>query len=514
MAEPSPPQESPDFVELRDFTIHPASVRLVKFKYCLQNRVVVLGEVDVASKEPVTLGMLDPGDLSLCREVQARLGRPVRGVRLSSYEIRKALHEGFGLEEEGSEFRLTLKPVREITFAPEAPVTQVLNEVLGKAVQMKATDVHIETYEDDVDVRFRLDGMLHQIGTPLNRENVQAAISRLKVLADLDIGERRRAQDGRIISVFEAEGRKRNVDFRLSVVPGPFGEDAVMRILDSSQPVVGLARLGFTDEALSAFEEIVGSPEGLILVTGPTGSGKTTTLYAAIDRIKAPENKILTVEDPIEYSFEKVSQKQVSTAMTFADYARAFMRQNPDIVMVGEIRDEETAQAAIRAAQTGHLVLSTLHTGDAVRTVSRLRVLGIDANLIAGCLLGALSQRLVRRICEACHEEAPPDERERLRLFLGPDETRFFRGRGCPACGGDGYKGRTGVYELFIPDEEIADLITAGMPIQEIRRRAREKGMKTLLDDALRKARAGVTSLAEILRVVPYRIVAGERQGA
>jgi type II secretory ATPase GspE/PulE/Tfp pilus assembly ATPase PilB-like protein len=512
MTKASPPG-SPDFTELGNFKIHPGSIRLLKFKYCLQNRVVVLGQVDPGSKEPVTLGMLDPGDSSLCREVEARLSRPVKGVQLSSYEIKKALLKGFGEDEQACEFRLTLKPVRAISFSPETPITDVLNEVLGRAVQMRATDVHIETYEDDVDVRFRIDGLLYQVGTPLNRENVQAAVSRLKVLADLDIGERRRSQDGRILAVYEVDGARRNVDCRLSVVPGPFGEDAVMRVLDSAHPVMGLARLGLTDADRGVFEELVSSPEGLVLVTGPTGSGKTTTLYAAIAHVNTPNNKILTVEDPIEYSFEKVNQKQVGSAMGFADYARAFMRQNPDIILIGEIRDEDTAQAAIRAAQTGHLVLSTLHTNDAVRAVPRLRTLGIDANLVAGCLLGVLSQRLVRRICEACKEEVAADERERRRLFLGAAEARFFRGKGCAACDGDGYTGRTGVYELFVPDEEITDLITAGTPVQQIRRRAREKGMRSLLDDALEKARGGLTSLAEILRVVPYRIIAAERGG-
>ncbi|HET8644147.1 MAG TPA: ATPase, T2SS/T4P/T4SS family, partial [Vicinamibacteria bacterium] len=244
MSAPPPP---PEFHELRDFVVDPESVRLLKFKYCLANRVVVLGRVDAAARDPVTLAMLDPGDVALRAEVEARLQRPVRPVRLSSYEIKRALNEGYELETPESGFRLTLKPVREIAFEDEAPVARVLGEVLGRAVQVRATDVHVETYEDDVDVRFRIDGVLQQVATPLNRENVAAAISRLKVLADLDIGERRRAQDGRIIAVYEDEGGKRNIDCRLSVVPGPFGEDAVLRVLDSAAPLLGLDALGLPE---------------------------------------------------------------------------------------------------------------------------------------------------------------------------------------------------------------------------------------------------------------------------
>jgi type II secretory ATPase GspE/PulE/Tfp pilus assembly ATPase PilB-like protein len=501
---------TPEFAELADFEIHPPSVRLLKFKYCLANRVVVLGTVDPGTGDSVVLAMLDSGDESLRREVEARLQRPVRPVRLSSYEIKRALQIGYELEGPDSEFRLTLKPVRDIALDADAPVARLLSEILAKAVQVRATDVHVETYEDDVDVRFRVDGVLQQVATALNRENVAAAISRLKVLADLDIGERRRAQDGRLIAVYEDERGRRNVDCRLSVVPGPFGEDAVLRVLDASAPRLGLEALGLGAAPCDRFDELVRNPEGLLLVAGPTGSGKTTTLYAALQRLRGPTRKILTVEDPIEYTFEKVNQKQVGPAMGFADYARAFMRQNPDVILIGEIRDEETADVALRAAQTGHLVLSTLHTGDAVRVVSRLRTLGVDANLLAGSLLGALSQRLVRRLCTHCQEPAPPDERERRLLFLGPGES-FFRAPGCGECGGRGYKGRTGVYELFVPDQETADLITSGLPMHQLRQRAREAGMRTLVDDALDKARTGVTTLSEVLRAIPQRLIAAER---
>lgn len=502
--------EGADFTELAHFEIDGRSVRLLEYDYCVKNEVVVLGRVDPRSREPVTVGLLNPSRRSLVAEVEAALRRPVRPVRLNGWEIRQALEEGHGAGgPQRDRSTLLLGPVRDFSFDRDEDVPRLLDEILGRAVDLRASDVHVETYEQDVDVRLRVDGVLRQVATPLSVANVQALIARLKVLSGLDIAERRRAQDGRIQSVFrdETDPKGRGVDFRLSVVPGPFGEDAVLRILDSSAPLP-LEKLGFGGEALALFERLIANPEGMILVTGPTGSGKTTTLYAAVDRVNTPGNKILTVEDPIEYHFPKANQKQVSTAMGFADYARAFMRQNPDVILIGEIRDEDTASAAIRAAQTGHLVFSTLHTNDAVSTLSRLRTLGVDPGLIAACLLGAVSQRLVRRLCPQCRVEAPPDGHEARRLGLDPGDGPFFRPQpnpGCEVCAGIGYKGRQGIYELFVLDPEMADLIAAGTPLHRIRAAAIEKGMQPLVENALEKARAGTTSLEEILRTVPYR---------
>jgi general secretion pathway protein E len=497
------------FVELPHFDVDERSVRLLKYEYCAENDVVVLGVVDPGGKEPVTVGMLDPGRASLVAEVRAALGRPVRPVQLNAWEIRSALDQGYRTAGRTGDGTLSLRPVRDFSFGREAAVPELLDEILGRAVQLRASDIHIETYESDVDVRFRIDGLLQQVATPLSRGNIQGVVTRLKVLAGLDIAERRRAQDGRIQAVYREGKEERGVDFRLSIVPGPFGEDAVLRLLDSTAPLLGLDRLGLGEEARATFERLITNPEGLVLVTGPTGSGKTTTLYAAIHHINSPQNKILTVEDPIEYHFPKTNQKQVSEQMGFADYARAFLRQNPDVILIGEIRDEATASAALRAAQTGHLVLATLHTNDAVRTVSRLHTLGVDLGLIAGSLLGALSQRLVRRLCPECRRESAPTPSEVHRLRLGGGDGRFFRPAGCEACSGKGYRGRVGVYELFVLDGELADLLAEGAPIHRLRAAALEKGMKTLLDDALEKARAGITSLEEILRAVPYRILEG-----
>jgi general secretion pathway protein E/type IV pilus assembly protein PilB len=504
---------SPEFAELAQFEIDGRSVRLLDYDFCVRNEVVVLGYVDANGREPAVVGMLNPARRSQVVQVEAALRRKVRPVRLNSWEIRQALDEGYGAAAERDRSELLLGPVRDFSFERDEDVPRLLDEILGRAVQLGASDVHIETYEEDVDVRFRIDGVLRQIATPLSIANIQAAVTRLKVISGLDIAEHRRAQDGRVRAIYKADGEPqgRGIDFRLSVVPGPFGEDAVLRILDSAAPLP-LEKLGLGEAALSHFEQLIANPEGMILVTGPTGSGKTTTLYAAIHRINSPTNKILTVEDPIEYSFPKTNQKQVSSTMGFADYARAFMRQNPDVILIGEIRDEETAGAAIRAAQTGHLVLSTLHTNDAVSTVSRLRTLGIDPGLISACLLGSVSQRLVRRLCPQCRVEAPPDERETRRLGLTSTDGPFFLPRpnpGCEICAGAGYKGRLGIYELFVLDGELSDLITDGTSVHRIRAVALEKGMQSLLGNALEKARAGVTSLEEILRTVPYRILSG-----
>jgi len=504
----------PEFAELAQFEIDCRSVRLLNYDYCVRNEVVVLGRVDPKNKDAVAVGMLNPARRSLVAQVGAALRRQVRPVRLNAWEIRQALDEGYAdgaTERDRSE--LLLGPVRDFSFERDEDVPRLLDEILGRAVQLGASDVHIEIYDQDVDVRFRVDGVLRQVATPLSKGNIQAAITRLKVLSGLDIAEHRRAQDGRVRAVYQDGNgdRGRDVDFRLSIVPGPFGEDAVLRILDSAAPLP-LDKLGLGDAALALFERLIANPEGMILVTGPTGSGKTTTLYAAIHRINSPANKILTVEDPIEYNFPKTNQKQVSSQMGFADYARAFMRQNPDVILIGEIRDEDTASAAVRAAQTGHLVLSTLHTNDAVSTVSRLRTLVIDAGLISACLLGCVSQRLVRRLCPACRVEAPPDEHEAKRLGLGAADGPFFRPTpkpDCEVCAGAGYKGRLGIYELFAMDGELADLIADGTPVHRIRAAALEKGMQTLLGNALDKARAGITSLEEILRTVPYRILSG-----
>ncbi len=501
----------PPFTELGQFRVHGPSVRLLGYEFCLRNHVVVLDDATLDPAEPVTVGMVHPEDEALVRAVSGYLSRPVRPVALNDGEVRRALDAGYDVAS-GRPTELALVAVPQITVRAGLTAVQIVDELLGHAVHAGASDLHVEAYEDDVDVRLRVDGVLQQVRTPVSHDNLRQVVARLKVLARLDVTERRRAQDGRIMSEYvDGDGTRHEVDFRLSVTPGPYGEDAVLRVLHGGAPLVALADLGFAGAELERFSALVRNPEGLILVTGPTGSGKTTTLYAAIHHINSAANKILTVEDPIEFQFDKVNQKQVSRHMGFADYARAFMRQNPDVILIGEIRDEATADTAVRAAQTGHLVLSTLHTIDATRTVTRLRTLAVDPDLLATTLLCALSQRLARKVCPHCREDVPPGDDVRRRLGLDTNEA-FARGAGCERCGGDGLKGRTGVFEMFVPDAELTDLIAAGAPIHQVRSVALAKGMRSLFQDAMDKARAGRIPLSEVLRVVPYRML-GEMGG-
>ncbi|WP_372369331.1 GspE/PulE family protein [Candidatus Uabimicrobium sp. HlEnr_7] len=500
-----------EFVELEHFELDALSIQMLPYEFCVDNRVVILNRVNKNSTEPITLGIIDHQNEELITQIKSMLKRSVEVVRLNAYEIQKAVDIGYNIyKKEDFDYTLTLNAISTISYDPEAPISKTINEILGKAVSLKASDIHIESYADDVDVRFRIDGILHQINHPLSKANIRSAISRLRILANLDVTEYRHAQDGRINSVYETEEGKRVVDFRVSIVPGPFGLDVVLRILDSSQAIVGLEKLGFPKDQKKKFEDLVSSPEGLILVAGPTGCGKTTTLYSALHHINTDENKVLTVEDPIEYIFAKTNQKQITPDMGFADYVRCFLRQNPDAIMIGEIRDQETAEVAFRAAQTGHLVLSTIHAVDSVRGLSRLRSLKVDSSIVSTCLLAILSQRLVRKLCPTCKELNTPKELH-IQKFNLPENEQFYQAVGCEECKEVGYKGRTGIYELFSVDDVIGDLIAEDVSAQEIRKKARELGLQSLLEDALPKARKGITSLEELLRVIPYRIISLEK---
>ncbi|MFO0554714.1 MAG: GspE/PulE family protein [Polyangiaceae bacterium] len=503
----SQPPRSIPFAELSQFALDPASVRAMSASFCYRKHVVVLGHLtrDTAT---ATVGMLHPEDGDLVRVVAQALGRPVRPVRLNEFEILKALDIGFGRAEADTSHgeRVALKATPDVSFAAGQSAPGIVSQLLGHAVAVGASDIHIECYESDIDVRLRIDGVLHQLGTPISLANIDEVTARIKILSNLNIAERRIAQDGRLMAVFESAEGKRPIDFRVSVVPGPFGEDTVMRILDS-RPLVGLDSLGFPPAMLEALRAVTSNPEGLFIVTGPTGSGKTTTLYSVLAELNSGTEKILTAEDPVEYHFNKVNQKQVSAQMSFADYGRAFMRQDPDIIMIGEIRDEETADIAIRAAQTGHLVLSTLHTNGSIGTIPRLGTLGVQPGLVADTLLGALSQRLVRRVCASCSTQVEPNAAE---LDLMRRLGRLFpvvRGAGCAACHQTGYRGRLGIYELFLVDDAIADLISRSTPAFEIRRHARSRGMRSLFDDAFEKLEAGLTTLDEVKLRVPHRMV-------
>ena len=388
--------------------------------------------------------------------------------------------------------------LRDMAF--EAPVVRLVNLLIEGALAAEASDIHIEPFEDSLRVRYRVDGLLYDQEAPPRR--LQAALtSRIKIMAELNIAERRLPQDGRI-RVTGADGRR--VDIRVSTVPTVHGESIVRRLLDRSSVFLPFDRLGFPPRTAEAFEALIHRPHGILLVTGPTGSGKTTTLYAALDKINRVDLKIITVEDPVEYQLKGVNQIPVrpKIGLSFASGLRHIVRQDPDVIMVGEIRDLETAEIAIQAALTGHLVFSTLHTNDAPGAVTRLQDMGCEPYLVASVLNGVLAQRLVRRICPACRAPDHPDPADLLAIGV-TDATgvELFHGKGCDDCRGTGYRGRLGIYELFRVTEDARGLILRKAPTGEVRRHAVERGMATLRADGWAKACAGVTTVAEILRV-------------
>jgi type IV pilus assembly protein PilB len=394
----------------------------------------------------------------------------------------------------------------EITITEDLPkMRRILNKLLYEAVTEGASDIHVENLETRTQVRFRIDGILHERTTPINKNNIQKIISVLKIDSGLNIAERRRAQDG----VFKMRiGKDRNIDFRINVHATQFGEDAVIRVLDRDRNLLGLSDLGFAPGVEARYESMLDNPQGLILITGPTGSGKTTTLYSSLAHLNTGDKKIVTAEDPVEYHMDGVTQYQVNNFIgnTFAEYTRRFLRKDPDVILVGEIRDDETAIACMRAAMTGHLVFSTLHTNDAVAVVQRLRDLSVDSSSIADAILCVIQQRLARRNCPDCRKPYTPDA-SLLREFYPtgelPPEARFVHGTGCTTCHGKGLRGRIGLYEFWAMKRATRQLISAGADENEIRRSAVEHGLSALVEDALRKVYDGLTTLEELRRVVP-----------
>ena len=397
-------------------------------------------------------------------------------------------------EEEAKEENVDLLMVQD-----ESPATSLVNSVIIKATTVGASDVHFEPYEDEAVVRLRLDGVLHDL-LKIPISTYQSVVSRIKVLANLNVAERRVPQDGRI-------GVKiggKNLDIRVSVVPTVFGERVVLRLLDKTGSLLTLDQLGLYPEDEKKVKDLASRPYGIVLVTGPTGAGKSTTLYAMILHIKDPKRNIITIEDPVEYQIKGVSQIQVNpkVGLTFASGLRAVLRQDPDVIMVGEIRDAETADIAVHAALTGHLVLSTLHTNDAPSAVTRLADMGIEPFLIASSLEGVIAQRLVRKICQHCKEPYRPSEEELRELGIEGYEGPFYRGRGCDKCLGTGYSGRIGVFEVLVLDEDLKSLITKTQDANKIRALAREKGFKTMIEDGVRKVKEGITTSNELLSAV------------
>jgi type IV pilus assembly protein PilB len=385
--------------------------------------------------------------------------------------------------------------------ADEAPVVRLINMILVDAIRRGASDIHLEPYEKVFRVRFRVDGVLHEIMTPPKR--LEAALtSRVKIMASLDIAERRLPQDGRIKLRFN----QREIDFRVSTLPTIFGEKTVMRILDKDSLQLDLTMLGFDPWSLEQFTKAIHSPYGMILITGPTGSGKTTTLYSAIHTINSPDINIMTAEDPVEYNLKGVNQVQINEEIgrTFAGALRAFLRQDPDVILVGETRDLETAQIGIRAALTGHLVLTTLHTNDCPSTVARLLDMGIPPFLVSSSLMLILAQRLGRRVCKDCKEPYEADEETLVpygHVAQGLGKVNFYKGKGCAVCSFTGMKGRVAIYEVMPATQEIRDLIIRNAPSVEIGETAQAQGMKTLRQNALQKVLDGMMTVEEVLRV-------------
>ncbi|MCS6863192.1 MAG: GspE/PulE family protein, partial [Abditibacteriales bacterium] len=384
----------------------------------------------------------------------------------------------------------------------EAPIIRIVNAIIQQAIQDGASDIHLEPQRRNLRVRYRIDGVLHEImQVP---QYIQAPlISRCKIMADMNIAERRIPQDGRI----HVRMNKKTYDLRVSSIPTTNGEKIVMRILDTQSVMIGLEKLGLYPETEAQLRDLASQPNGMLLSSGPTGSGKTTTQYSLLNILNQPEVNIITIEDPVEYQLPGLSQVHVNrkAGLTFANALRSFLRQDPDIIMVGEMRDLETAEIAIQASLTGHLVLSTLHTNDAPTIVTRLIDMGVEPFLVAATLIGGLAQRLARRICTNCKEPYKPSREELMRFGFNPDEhpdVTFYHGRGCELCRHTGFKGRIGIFELMRMNEEIADLVVRRAPLSEIKAAARANGMKTLQEDGFQKCIDGLTTVKEVMRVV------------
>jgi len=497
-------------VALPSLEIEPDVIRLVPEEIATRFLLVPIGRqgrvLEVAMANPDNLFAID--DLKFYTglevqplvapesEIKAAIDRYYdRAQTLAS--VMEEMDEDVDLVEDADEMLRTQEMEAE---SQAAPVVKLVNSLLADAVQRGASDIHIEPYEKNMRVRYRIDGLLHDMMSPPNRLK-SAIISRLKIMAELDIAERRVPQDGRI----KLRIGKRNIDLRVSTLPTLFDEKIVMRILDKENLQVDMNKLGFQDRPLGDFREAIESPYGMVLVTGPTGSGKTTTLYSALTNINTVGVNIITTEDPVEYNLEGINQVQINdeVGLSFASALKAILRQDPNIVMVGEIRDLETASIATKAALTGHLVLSTVHTNDAPSTVGRLIDMGIEPFLVASSVRLILAQRLVRRICEKCAE---PEELQREVLIdAGMDEKliddgKLLKGTGCPACNGSGYSGRVGLYEVMVVTPTLREMVLDRASTAELRERAIADGMITLRQDALWKMSQGMTTFAEVLR--------------
>ncbi len=493
--------------DLEDAVIDPEVLKILPSKVVYRRRLLPLrqenGCLVVATCDPLGIHSLD--------DLRVATGMPIEPVLAPKAEIEKLIKAYYGVggdtldemvgtagpegKSEGAESSEDL-----LDMAQEASVIKLVNEIIIEAVNERASDIHIEPYEHELSIRYRIDGVLQLASLPPQIHRFQAAIiSRIKIMASLNIAERRVPQDGRI--KFQIGGRQ--IDVRVSVIPMLFGEGIVMRLLDKASVLFSLTELGMDDDTFAIFQQLIERPHGIILVTGPTGSGKTTTLYAALNAIVGPELKVLTVEDPVEYHLHGVNQIPVDarTGMTFERGLRSILRHDPDVIMIGEIRDLETARAAIQASLTGHLVLSTLHTNDAASAPTRLIDMGIEPYLVASTLIGAMAQRLVRKICPQCKTPCGPDERKHWPADFEPDpDTPVYRGAGCPACRQTGYRGRSGLFEMMLINDALAEKIVARATAPEMIRIARSYGLRLLREDGWIKVRRGATTPEEVVK--------------
>ncbi len=496
-----------------EFPAVPAMENTFSLRFLKQCKFVPIA----VDEQTITIVMADPLDVGTLEAVRQHSGLEVRIYMATENEVLDLVEKFYGSasstfgriiegigEGEIDSLSEDIEDVEHLKdLASEAPVIRLVNMIISRAIESRSSDVHIEPFEKDLKVRYRIDGILHDVESPPKKLKA-AVISRIKIMAKLNIAERRIPQDGRIkLKVLGKE-----VDLRVSTLPTMYGESVVMRILDkSNNTLYDITRLGFPKDSLDSMEYLITRPHGIFLVTGPTGSGKTTTLYSALQKINQPDKKIITVEDPVEYQMDGINQLQVNTqiGLTFATGLRHIVRQDPDVIMIGEIRDLETAEIAIRSALTGHLVFSTLHTNDAPGAIARLIDMGAEDYLIASSVIGVLAQRLVRVICPDCKRPAPPDATMLDELGLtgtrSAREMKVFEGTGCPKCGETGYIGRIGIYELMLMNDELRELTTRKADSNTIKQAAIRHGMRTLRQDGWLKVMSGITSISEVLRV-------------
>ncbi len=505
-------------IDLDSVELDPQVVNLITPSVAKQHHIVPVSK----SGNVLTIAMADPLDIFAIEDVKFMTGLNVVPMVTTESQIQRTLERVYGVGEGDAEGGLAMvlqdmEEEEEVAVLAEeeeeldigdikkamddAPVVKLVNFLLVDAIEKHVSDIHIEPYEKVLRVRYRIDGVLQEVMRPPYSLK-DALTSRIKIMAELDIAERRLPQDGRI----KLRTKGREVDIRVSIMPTIFGEKTVMRLLDKSNLMVDMEKLGFDPEEMEALQEAIHAPFGMVLVTGPTGSGKSTTLYSALSQLNKVTDNIMTAEDPVEYNLEGINQCQMKEKIgyTFAAALRAFLRQDPDIIMVGEIRDLETAEIAIKAALTGHLVLSTLHTNDAPSTVNRLLNMGVEPFLVTSSVNMILAQRLARRICTQCKVEVPTPPEVLLQVGFTPEQAEgavIYQGAGCDACGGTGYKGRVGLYELMKMTDTIREIILRGGSAIDIKAAAIAQGMRTLRMAGIRKILEGVTTVEEVLRV-------------